>query len=107
MLGIEQLFRPQFRGVTRTLVASDGFANRTTIQSGTASVTVSASLVKSDSIIRVSAQVSSPAAAVVQSGGFLAVNSLVDGTSFAIAWASGQAVDQDVTAMWEIVRTSD
>lgn len=70
-------------------------------------MTVSTNIVTSGALVGVfGVEVSSADPAVVGSGGFVVVNSIVDQTSFAFAWASGVAVPQDVNMSWLIMPTS-
>lgn len=82
------------------------WAGQAAIASGTATVTVSTNIVTSGALIGVfGVEVNSLDPAVISSGGFVAVNSIVDETSFALAWASGVAVPQDVVVSWLIMPT--
>lgn len=103
----EQFFAPHFRGPDRvdlTPARTDPYAGRTTINSGTVAVTVSTALVNSDSLVDYGVQVST-VSPNVNSGGFVGVNSIVSGVSFAFSWATGVAVPQDVIVMWRLTRT--
>lgn len=103
----EVLHGPLLEGaMTARTAAGDGqFAGRTVLQSGSASVTVSTAVVNSDSIIRYGSEVSSVGIGA-NSGGAIVVNSVISGTSFAFARATGVDVAWDETVMWEIMRTS-
>lgn len=111
-MSIEQLWGPQFRGGPTLTLSGAGqsaaFAGRTVIQSGSVFVTVSTSLVKSDSIILPGIEVGSVGVAVNSGAslGKVVVNSIVDGTSFAFARPSGVAVDWDDTVMWLMFSTT-
>jgi hypothetical protein len=70
-------------------------------------VTVSTNIVSSGALAVVfGVEVGSTDPTVVGSGGFVVVNSIVDQTSFALAWVSGVAVPQDVNISWLIMPTS-
>ena len=80
------------------------FAGRTTLNSGSASVTVSTAVVNSDSIIMYGIQASSVGA---QNSAFnIVVNSIVSGVSFAFARILGAGGPDNSTIMWEIKKTS-
>lgn len=81
------------------------FAGRTTLSSGSASVTVSTAVVNSDTMFFLGSVVTS-AGGAANSGGGLAVNSVVSGVSFALARPTGTAVPFDETVSWELVLTS-
>ena len=101
---LEALFNPHLRGPMRTQTSevTNPWAGRTSVPSGSATVTVSTALVNSDSIIQITEEVGS---ASVNSAGALTVNSIVSATSFAIARQGGAAAEWDSTAMWMIWRT--
>lgn len=104
----ELLFKPTLRGPmrTRTVAAEPNpWAGRTTLNSGSATITVSTTLIQSDSIIRYGTQANSVGVAA-NSGGPIVVANVVDGVSFDFASATGIAVPWDRTIMWELVRTS-
>ena len=108
MPSTEQLFGAHLRGAVQTRTGAEEthpWANRTTIDSGSTSVTVSTALVNSDSIIRLTTEVGSIDTAI-QSAGHIVVNSIVSGVSFALAWALGTSVAFDNTVMWELVKTT-
>ncbi len=81
------------------------FQGLTTLASGSSSVTVSTAVIGSADFIRFGTRISS-ASAAVNSGGYVAVSSLVQGTSFMFARATGTAVPYDELVMWEIVKRS-
>src|SRR3989304_3485665 len=81
------------------------FANRTTLNSGSASVVVSTALVSSNSLIMFGTQPSSVGVGA-NSGGAIVVNSIVSGTSFAFARATGTAVPWNEVIMWSLIKTS-
>lgn len=79
----------------------------TTLNSGSASVTVSTPVINSADFVRFNTRPSSVGAAAT-SGGCIVMNanSIVAGTSFALARATGTAVGWDEAIMWEIVKRS-
>jgi len=81
------------------------WAGRTTLSSGSSSVTVSTALVNSDSLILKCSEVASVGVGA-NSGGAILVNSIVSATSFAFARATGTAAPWDETVMWMLIRTS-
>lgn len=103
---MEQIWRGFFRGPT-TMVAnskSNQFAGLTTLNSGSATVTVSTTAVKSDAAIFLTMK-----ATTRQNSGFakpLEVSSLVHNSYFVIATADGVAIPRSTTIMWEIKHTS-
>lgn len=103
----ESLFGPRQlgqRSIPLSHAAVSGmFAGLTTINSGSSSVTVSTAVVTSGSLIMYG---TNPSSIGPNSGGGIAVSSVVDGVSFAFARPTGNAVAWDETVMWEIVRTS-
>jgi len=98
----EQFFGPTLRGpvLTKAQSASNQFAGRTTLASGSATVTVSTTSVKSDSIIFHALQ-----AATVSSGA-ICVRSINPGVAFSFGWTDGGARAFDSTIMWRIELTS-
>ena len=92
--------------VNAPLVKTGVFAGRTTLASGSVSATVSTTAVNSDSIIQATIEVGSLGVANAASGGNIAVNSIVSGTSFALTNVSGVAVPWDNTVMWTLYKTS-
>jgi hypothetical protein len=80
------------------------FAGRTTLNSGSVSVTVSTAAVRSNSIFRLATVVSTVGLGH-NSGGNIVVNSVVHNTSFALARAVGVACPFPEIATWEIVNT--
>ena len=81
------------------------FGGRTDLGSGQASVTLSTTMVHSDSLIMFGTECSS-VGIVVGSHGYVCVNSIVDGVSFAFARSTNVGVPFDETVMWEIKRQS-
>ena len=105
---IELLRRALFTGPGSVLSAAGAnqFAGRTALASGTASATISTTIVNSDSIILHAFQVTSTSAASGSAAVDLCVNSIVSGVSFAFANQDGQGRAPGGTIMWEIRRTS-
>ena len=104
----ETLYKPTLRGPLRTRTApteTNPWAGRTTLASGSATVTVSTAIVQSDSIIQFATEVGTVGVGA-NSGANVVVNSIVDAISFAFARATGIAVDWDETVMWQLLRTS-
>ena len=103
----ELLFKPTLRGPMRTRTSGEQnpWAGRTTLSSGSATITVSTTLIQSNSIVRYGTQANSIGVAANSGGPIVAAN-VVDGVSFDFARATGVAVPWDETIMWEIVRTS-
>jgi len=104
-LNAEQLFRAVFRGPTAQQVdQTDGWAGRSTVDSGSASIVISTTVVQSDSFFRLAFSVGSAGAVASRQGPYV-INSVVDGTSFAITTITGVAYAWDNVVMWEIVKT--
>lgn len=104
---IETLYGPGFLGPAVMSVASKAnqFAGRTTLSSGSATVTVSSTVVGSDSILRFALQ-----SHVRQNSGFgqpVEVATISPGNFFTLSTADGVAFARDTTIMWEIVRSAD
>ncbi len=102
---LELLFGPHLKNapLTDSTAGAGQFAGRTTLASGSSSVTVSTAMVNSNSIILAMSEVGSVGA---NSGGALVVNSIVSGTSFALARSTANAVAWDDTVMWLLLRTT-
>ncbi len=103
---LELLRRVLFTGIqtTRAQSASNQFAGRTTLNSGDTTVTVSSSVVTSDSIILHGMEANTS-----QSSGFAApidVMSIVDGSHFTFGQADGVAVVRETNIMWQILHTN-
>ena len=103
---LELLFRPLLRGPAYTEANSgpSQFAGRTTLSSGSATVVISTSVVKSDSLI-----FAQPEANTRQSSGVaqpIEVMSIADGAHFSFGTADGEALARDTTIMWGILNTS-
>lgn len=84
---------------------ANAWAGRTTVDSGTVSVTVSTTMITSDAIFRLGSSVSSVGLGA-NSGGVIVVNSIVDSVSFALVRATAIAAPWDEIVMWELVRTT-
>ncbi len=103
----ELLFKPTLRGPMRTRTNSqeDSFwAGRTTLNSGSATVTVSTSIVQSDSIIQYGVEANTRQDSGVASP--IEVMSIQDAVSFAFGTAGGETIARDTTIMWWLMRTS-
>lgn len=100
----EQLHKAHVRGAM-TLVTSPvnggPFAGVATVASGGASVTVSTTSVKSNSMIFITSDITSPGVWVNSHGG-VHVNSLVDGVSFAIGTNTGIGAALPFDVNWEV-----
>lgn len=101
-----------FGGLLKTPMAiapnaggANEFGGRITLGSAQASVTVSTTMVHSDSLIMFGTQCSS-VGIVVGSHGYVCVNSIVDGVSFVFARSTNVGVPWDEIVMWEIKRQS-
>ena len=103
----ELLLAPALRGPLRTRASSraNQWAGLTTLNSGDATVVVSTTAVRSNSIIRFGAQSTTRQASGTRIG--LEVSTVIDGGSFTFATADGIAFGRDTTIMWEILNTSD
>src|SRR5262245_17099997 len=102
----ELMFKQTLRGPVRTKTGgANPWAGRTTLNSGSVSVTVSTCIIQSNSILHMATFPASRGVAA-NSGGYIGVASVVDGRSFAFARATGVAVPWDEVISWEIVRTS-
>lgn len=104
---IETLYGPGLLGPPVMSVASKSnqFAGRTTLSSGSATVTVSSTVIGSDSIIRLAAQSDTR-----QNSGFgqpVEVATISPGNFFTLSTADGVAFARDSTIMWDIVRSAD
>ena len=99
---LEQLFGPLFRGMPRTIAtsAANQFAGRTTIDSGSATVTVSTNAVEADSIISLALQIGVASLGIAVP---CVVKSINPGNHMILGWADNTAVTRDVTIMWRIV----
>ena len=84
---------------------ANAWAGLTTLSSGSATVTVSTTMVRSDCIVRMGSSVASVGLGA-NSGGAIVVNSIVDSVSFAFVRATAIANPWDEVVMWELVRTS-
>lgn len=105
----DQLYNPHLRGPVTAQQSGawpagvDPFVGRTTLSSGSATVTVSTALVQSDSILWATENPGSVDVAAA-SGGAVVVNSIVDGVSFALARQYGVSAPWDSTIYWTLFR---
>lgn len=91
-------------GITNITSGPNQFAGRTTLSSGSATVTVSTFQVGSDSLIFLNAQ-----HFTAQNSGFgsgLCVRTIAPGVSFTMGWSDGLGKGFDATLMWEMRRSS-
>lgn len=104
---LEMLFGPLLRGQpgTRTSEETNAWAGRTSLGSGSSSVTVSTTLVKSDSLIFLT-EAPGSVTTVAGSHGHVVVNSIVHGISFALARSTATATPWSATVGWMIWRTT-
>ena len=99
---LELLFRPFLMGALRTRAtsASNQWAGRTTLASGSATVVISTTRVASDSIVLYAAlgnaNVASGTNRVTE------VKTISDGGYFTIGTQDGQAIPRDTTIIWEM-----
>ena len=103
----ELLFKPTLRGPVRTRTAPtepNPWAGRTTLNSGSATSTVSTTLVQSDSIIQYGIEANTRQDSGVASP--IEVMSIQDGVSFAFGTAGGETLARDSTIMWSLMKTS-
>lgn len=107
---LELLRRPARFGYEQVKVATGAKAwcGRTTLGSGSSSVTVSTAMVTSDCIWRGPNEISPGSAGVLIGSGAMhvVINSVVQGVSFAIARACGVGAPWSSSISWEIVRVS-
>lgn len=103
---LEQLFGPVFRGPVLTKINSspNQWAGRTTLSSGSISQVVSTTAVKSDCLVLFGVQATTIAASGV--GKSVEVVSLSNGNYFTFGTVDGIAIQQSVTIMWQIVKSS-
>lgn len=104
---IETLYGPGFFGPPVMSVASKSnqFSGRTTLSSGSTTVTVSSTVIGSDSILHLATQ-----SATRQNSGFgqpVEVATISPGNFFTLAPADGVAFARDTTIMWDIVKSAD
>lgn len=103
---LEQLYGTHLKGPPTTQTTTPGnWAGKTTLNSGSTSVTVSTAVVNSDSLIFLGTNPASIGAVVASYGGVV-VNSIVSGVSFALAAAPAIARPFDDKVSWMIWRTS-
>lgn len=102
---LEQLWRAILRGplTTRAASAANQWAGRTTLSSGSATVTISTTIVKSDSLIFPAVQAATNQASGVSRS--IEVKTISPGNFFTLGWSDGNAIARDTTIMWMIVRT--
>lgn len=108
MAGVSKdtLHNPLQLGPTQTSpLSTHAWIGRTTLSSGSAAVTVTTAHAASDMVVKYGSVVGSVGVGA-NSGGAIVVNSVVAGTSFAFARATGVAVPWDEVIMWELVRLS-
>ena len=96
----EQLFSPVFRGrpLTKANSAPGQWAGRTTLTSGTATITVSTTQVKSNSLIFLGAQ--APAAVNSATGKPIEVKTMIDSSYFVLGTADGVGMGRDTVISW-------
>lgn len=103
---VEKLIRPVLFGplgaITTGPKARTPWAGLTTLPSGSSAVTVSTTLVTSGCMFLLGSQISS-AGVAANSGGGIAVNSIVNGVSFALARPTGVAVPWSEHVSWMLV----
>lgn len=90
--------------LTRASSGPNQFAGRTTLNSGSATVTVSSTVVKSDSIIMLAVEANTR-----QDSGVAApieVMSVFEGGHFTLGTAGTETLARDTTIMWEIKNQS-
>ena len=103
----ELLFKPTLRGPMRTRTAPtepNAWAGRTTLNSGSATSTVSTTLIQSDSIIQYGIEANTRQDSGV--GAAIEVMSIIDGSGFAFGTSGGETLARDTTIMWSLMRTS-
>ena len=102
----ELIFKGTLRGPLRTRAssASNQWAGRTTLNSGSATVTVSTTTIKSDSIIKYGVEANTRQESGV--GAPIEVMSIQEAVSFAFGFAGGETVARDTTIMWWLMNTS-
>lgn len=91
-------------GIVKTGTTAHEWAGRTVLNSGSATVTVSTTIIQSNSII-----LFNTLASTRQSSGqsrAIEVSSPVPGVSFAFSTADGVAIPRDTLIMWTMIRTS-
>ena len=102
---IETFNGPLFKGniYTPANSLSNQQAGRSSIGSGDATVTVSTTAVKSDSIIQLAIESNTRQNSGVARG--IEVSSIVDSSYFILASADGTTITRDMTVMWRIWQT--
>lgn len=103
----ERLFHPHLRGPMLTNANSDDFqwAGRTTLGSGSSTVTVSTAVVNSDSIVLLGSQAATNQASGVSTP--IEVKSINPGNHFILGTSDGDSLSRDTTVMWMVMLTSD
>ena len=102
---LETLFSPLLSGVPMTDVRSHihQWAGRTALNSGSATVTVSTTVVKSDSLIYYGISGNTRAnSGVATDGGGIEVTSISEGNFFAFTTHDGSVLPRSVNIMWMI-----
>lgn len=101
----EQIYRGMMRGplTTKASSSSNQWAGRTTIESGSATITVSTTIVDSDSLILLGRQFNTN----VLSGQSraLEVKSISPGNFFTLGTSDGVAIARDTAIMWLVIKT--
>jgi hypothetical protein len=99
----EQLFRPGLRGPlsTRAVSANNQWAGTHTLASGAATVTVSTTVVDSDSIIRYGVRAVTAAGSA---GLVVCVSTISPGNFFTFATIDAVVAPRDLNIMWEVVK---
>lgn len=105
---LEQFFRPMARGPgnfpqSLQALAANQFAGSTLVASGVALVTVSTSLVKSNSVIPILGTLIATAPTSTNAGHF-AVMSVVDATSFMLTRVNSVPAPFGETVYWSIMQ---
>jgi hypothetical protein len=100
----EQVWRGLLRGAftTKAASAANQWAGRSTIANGQETVTVSTTIVDSDSIILAFPQAVDT---VGSTGNAFCVRSINPGNHFILGTADSQPVTRDVDVMWMVFRT--
>ncbi len=101
----ELLYKGTLKGPLRTPTGgANAWAGRTTLNSGSATVTVSSTVVKSDSIIGLTVEANTRQSSGVAQP--IEVMSMQEAVSFAFGTADGVAMARDTTIMWQLTNTS-
>lgn len=104
---LELLYGPHLHGALSTDATSHAaqYAGRTTIASGTTSVTVSTAMVNSDSLILMGREFNFTVGS--NENVSTHVSTINPGNFFTVATDDNTNVEQDVTIMWLLLPTSD